>query len=150
MKHTFVLALLCLFFHQSSAQTQQKSKLELILETSKSALDLLNSSKKTKQENVPVQENNNNAQKTNVSQSSSAQGSFTVKNMTDKRLTVKIRLINSSYTKEFVLSKADKEIFKNLALGNYSYEAKTEDGTVVKSGEFELTEAEQFFEKEIK
>ena len=79
-------------------------------------------------------------------------GKIVVTNSTGKRVSfsLKSNTGESTFQKTIVLGIDDKEGLNNLLVGSYTYAAKFEDGTVVKSGEFEITKEIALVEKTIK
>jgi adenylosuccinate synthase len=127
----------------------QEKTIDKILDNTKGVLDILNNRKQTKQETL---KKNEEVIKENPIVKSNLIGKFLVTNSSLKRVSISIKLISNTkeFTKQFVLSAGDKEVFKNLENGTYEYVAKFEDGIIAKSGEFEITDEIKSIEKDIK
>ena len=115
-------------------------------------LDIINNTKSKRQENKLEIEKKDSLESAKSESTSKSLGKFIVTNNSSKRIsvTLKLKSENKKFSKQFVLSNGDKETFKNLAFGTYEYSAKFEDGTIAKSGEFELNGENKIIEKEIK
>lgn len=144
MKKYLIFSILLFFYTKS--YTQEKT-IDKILDNTKGVLDLLNNKKKSDtQKQIISRESSVDSTKSN------GLGKFLITNSTQKRVAVSLTLISTTkeYNKQFVLSNGDKETFKNLLPGVYEYVVKFEDGSIAKSGEFEITVENKFVVKEIK
>ena len=127
----------------------QEKTIDKILDNTKSIFDLMNSKRPIKAAEDKKSEATSTKQ---AAKDSTTIGKFIAINNTGKRVIITLNLISSEkdFSKQFVLSVGDKEIFKNLGFGTYEYTAKFEDGTIAKSGEIDINIDNKIIEKEIK
>ena len=136
--------LLAFMIYVNGVNAQEKT-IDRILDNTKGVLDIINKKTEKDKQSITTEKALDTTKELHL-------GKLEVKNSTQKRITVNIKLISEikEYSKQYVLSGGDVEIFRNLILGNYEYMAKFEDGTVAKSGEFQITAESKSIEKEIK
>lgn len=143
MKFTNVFLIIILASISCSAQENTLNK---ILDNTKGVLDIINSTKNMKAESAGPSSDPNRIGSQN------AIGRFVILNSTARRVTVTVTIMSETtvFSKKFVLSTGDKEVFKNLPIGTYEYKAIFEDGVIAKNGEFEISTENYSVEKEIK